>query len=76
MNPKKDFNLLGNINKGYTKMPEDTIYLPITEDDAYTLQEILIGQIDHARYMRFHERREALVRVNVALQHSLSLIHI
>ena len=69
MNPKKDFNLLGNINKGYTKMPEDTIYLPITEDDAYTLQEILIGQIDHARYMRFHERREALVRVNVALQH-------
>ena len=72
MNPKKDFNLLGNINKGYTKMPEDTIYLPIKEDYAYNLQEILIGHIDHARYMRFHERREALVRVNVALQHSLA----
>jgi len=72
MNPKKDFNLLGNINKGYTKMPEDTLYLPITEDDAYTLQEVLIGQIDHARACLFQEKREALVRVNVALQHSLA----
>ena len=46
MNPKKDFNLLGNINKGYTKMPEDTLYIPITEEDGYELQRIIIGEIE------------------------------
>ena len=72
MNPKKDFNLLGNINKGYTKMPEDTLYIPITEEDGYVLQKIIIGEIDRARFMGFKETKDVLTRINIALQHSLA----
>ena len=72
MNPKKDFNLLGNINKGYAKMPEDTVYIPITEEDGYLLQKILIDNIAKARSVGFSETVETLTRVNIALQHSLS----
>tara|TARA_Y100000593_G_C4268220_1_gene315944 strand:- start:1015 stop:1257 length:243 start_codon:yes stop_codon:yes gene_type:complete len=74
LNPKKDFNLLGNINKGYSKMPEhDTIYLPITEEDGYVLQRIIIDSIARARSLGFDETSETLTRVNIALQHSLSI---
>jgi len=74
LNPKKDFNLLGNINKGYSKMPEhETIYLPITEEDGYVLQRIIIDSISRARSLGFDETSEALTRVNIALQHSLSI---
>jgi len=73
MNPKKDFNLLGNINKGYTKMPEeDTLYIPITEEDGYVLQRIIISEIDRTRVMGFTETKDTLTRVNIALQHSLA----
>tara|TARA_Y100000310_G_scaffold200154_1_gene200163 strand:- start:2740 stop:2982 length:243 start_codon:yes stop_codon:yes gene_type:complete len=73
MNPKKDFNLLGNINKGYTKMPEeDTLYIPITEEDGYVLQKIIISEIDRTRVMGFTETKDTLTRVNIALQHSLA----
>jgi hypothetical protein len=72
MNPKKDFNLLGNINKGYAKMPEDTVYIPITEEDGYLLQKVLIDIIAKARSVGFSETVETLTRVNIALQHSLS----
>jgi hypothetical protein len=72
MNPKKDFNLLGNINKGYTKMPEDTLYIPITEEDGYVLQRIIIGEIERSRSMRFIETKDVLTRINIALQHSLA----
>tara|TARA_Y100000593_G_C4276486_1_gene320346 strand:+ start:147 stop:398 length:252 start_codon:yes stop_codon:yes gene_type:complete len=72
MNPKKDFNLLGNINKGYAKMPEDTIYIPITEDDGFVLQKIIIDNISRARSLGFTETSETLTRVNIALQHALS----
>tara|TARA_R110000751_G_scaffold80303_1_gene162128 strand:- start:404 stop:646 length:243 start_codon:yes stop_codon:yes gene_type:complete len=73
MNPKSDFNLLGNINKGYTKMPEeDTLYIPLTEDDGYVLQKIIIGEIDRARFMGFKETKDVLTRINIALQHSLA----
>ena len=74
MNPKKDFNLLGNINKGYSKMPEhDTIYLPITEEDGYALQKIIINEITKARTLNFTETLATLTRINLALQHSLSI---
>jgi len=74
MNPKKDFNLLGNINKGYAKMPEpETIYLPISEDDGYILQKIIINNLDKAKASGFTELSEVLTRVNIALQHSLSI---
>ena len=73
MNPKKDFNLLGNINKGYTKMPEeDTLYIPITEEDGYVLQKIIISEIDRTRVMGFTETKDTLTRINLALQHSLA----
>ena len=72
MNPKKDFNLLGNINKGYAKMPEDTVYIPITEEDGYALQSILIDNIAKARSLGLTETSEILTRVNIALQHVLS----
>ena len=73
MNPKKDFNLLGNINKGYTKMPEeDTLYIPITEEDGYVLQRIIIGEIERSRSMGFVETKDVLTRINIALQHSLA----
>tara|TARA_R110002020_G_scaffold11177_1_gene42358 strand:+ start:280 stop:519 length:240 start_codon:yes stop_codon:yes gene_type:complete len=72
MNPKKDFNLLGNINKGYTKMPEDTLYIPITEEDGYVLQRIIIGEIERSRSMGFIETKDVLTRINIALQHSLA----
>ena len=72
MNPKQDFNLLGNINKGYTKMPEDTVYIPITEEDGFVLQRILIDNISRARSLGFTETSETLTRVNIALQHALS----
>ena len=72
MNPKKDFNLLGNINKGYTKMPEDTLYIPITEEDGYVLQRIIIGEIERSRFMGFTETKDVLTRINIALQHSLA----
>tara|TARA_R100001244_G_scaffold33290_1_gene31180 strand:+ start:232 stop:474 length:243 start_codon:yes stop_codon:yes gene_type:complete len=73
MNPKKDFNLLGNINKGYTKMPEeDTLYIPITEEDGYVLQRIIISEIDRTRVMGFTETKDTLTRINIALQHSLA----
>ena len=73
MNPKKDFNLLGNINKGYTKMPEeDTLYIPITEEDGYVLQRVLIDHIAKARSLGFTKTSETLTRVNIALQHSLA----
>ena len=72
MNPKKDFNLLGNINKGYAKMPEDTIYIPITEEDGFVLQRIVIDNISRARSLGFSETVETLTRVNIALQHALS----
>jgi len=73
MNPKKDFNLLGNINKGYTKMPEeDTLYIPITEEDGYVLQRIIIGEIDRSRSMGFTRIKDVLTRINLALQHSLA----
>jgi len=73
MNPKKDFNLLGNINKGYTKMPEeDTLYIPITEEDGYVLQKIIISEIDRTRVMGFTETKDTLTRINIALQHSLA----
>ena len=73
MNPKKDFNLLGNINKGYTKMPEeDTLYIPITEEDGYVLQKIIISEIDRSRVMGFTETKDTLTRINIALQHSLA----
>ena len=72
MNPKQDFNLLGNINKGYAKMPEDTVYIPITEEDGYLLQRILIDSISRARSLGFAETSETLTRVNIALQHALS----
>ena len=72
MNPKKDFNLLGNINKGYTKMPEDTLYIPITEEDGYVLQRIIIGEIDRSRLFGFTETKDTLTRINIALQHSLA----
>jgi hypothetical protein len=73
MNPKSDFNLLGNINKGYTKMPEeDTLYIPITEDDGYVLQRIIIGEIERSRSMGFKETKDVLTRINIALQHSLA----
>ena len=73
MNPKKDFNLLGNINKGYTKMPEeDTLYIPITEEDGYVLQKIIISEIDRTRVMGFTETKDVLTRINIALQHSLA----
>ena len=73
MNPKSDFNLLGNINKGYTKMPEeDTLYIPITEEDGYVLQRIIISEIDRTRVMGFTETKDTLTRVNIALQHSLA----
>ena len=74
MNPKKDFNLLGNINIGYSKMPEHyTIYLPITEEDGYVLQRIIIDSIARARSLGFNETSETLSRVNIALQHRLSI---
>ena len=72
MNPKKVFNLLGNINKGYTKMPEDTLYIPITEEDGYVLQRIIIGEIERSRSMGFIETKDVLTRINIALQHSLA----
>ena len=72
MNPKQDFNLLGNINKGYAKMPEDTVYIPITEEDGFVLQRILIDSISRARSLGFAETSETLTRVNIALQHALS----
>ena len=73
MNPKKDFNLLGNINKGYTKMPEeDTLYIPITEEDGYVLQRIIISEIERSRSMGFVETKDVLTRINIALQHSLA----
>ena len=73
MNPKKDFNLLGNINKGYTKMPEeDTLYIPITEEDGYVLQKIIISEIDRVRVLGFTETKDTLTRINIALQHSLA----
>ena len=73
MNPKKDFNLLGNINKGYTKMPEeDTLYIPITEEDGYVLQRIIISEIDRTRVMGFTKTKDTLTRINIALQHSLA----
>ena len=72
MNPKQDFNLLGNINKGYAKMPEDTVYIPITEEDGFVLQKILIDNISKARSLGFTETSETLTRVNIALQHALS----
>tara|TARA_Y100001951_G_scaffold92885_1_gene88067 strand:- start:467 stop:709 length:243 start_codon:yes stop_codon:yes gene_type:complete len=73
MNPKKDFNLLGNINKGYTKMPEeDTLYIPITEEDGYVLQKIIISEIDRTRVLGFTETKDTLTRINIALQHSLA----
>ena len=72
MNPKSDFNLLGNINKGYTKMPEDTLYIPITEEDGYVLQRIIIGEIERSRSMGFIETKDVLTRINIALQHSLA----
>ena len=72
MNPKQDFNLLGNINKGYAKMPEDTIYIPITEEDGFVLQRVLIDSISRARSLGFTETSETLTRVNIALQHALS----
>jgi hypothetical protein len=73
MNPKKDFNLLGNINKGYTKMPEeDTLYIPITEEDGYVLQKIIISEIDRSRSMGFTRIKDVLTRINLALQHSLA----
>ena len=73
MNPKKDFNLLGNINKGYTKMPEeDTLYIPITEEDGYVLQKIIISEIDRTRVLWFTETKDTLTRINIALQHSLA----
>ncbi len=73
MNPKKDFNLLGNINKGYTKMPEeDTLYIPITEEDGYVLQKIIISEIERSRSMGFTETKDVLTRINIALQHSLA----
>ena len=71
MSPKKDFELLGNINKGYTKMPEpDTIYLPITEDDGYGLQKIIISL---CACNPPRNTLEMLTRINLALQHSLSI---
>ena len=73
MNPKKDFNLLGNINKVYTKMPEeDTLYIPITEEDGYVLQKIIISEIDRSRSMGFTRIKDVLTRINLALQHSLA----
>ena len=72
MNPKQDFNLLGNINKGYAKMPEDTIYIPITEEDGFVLQRVVIDNISKARSLGFTETSETLTRVNIALQHALS----
>ena len=73
MNPKKDFNLLGNINKGYTKMPEeDTLYIPITEEDGYVLQKFIISEIDRSRSMGFTRIKDVLSRINLALQHSLA----
>ena len=54
-------------------MPEeDTLYIPLTEDDGYVLQKIIIGEIDRARFMGFTETKDTLVRVNIALQHSLA----
>ncbi len=55
-------------------MPEhDTIYLPITEEDGYVLQRIIIDSIARARSLGFNETSETLSRVNIALQHSLSI---
>jgi hypothetical protein len=74
VNPKEDFYLLGNINKGYTKMPEpDTIYLPITEEDGYALQKIITNEITKAKALNFTETLAMLTRINLALQHGLSI---
>ena len=55
-------------------MPEhETIYLPITEEDGLTLQKIIINEIHRAKAKGFSELNESLTRVNIALQHSLSI---
>ena len=53
-------------------MPEDTLYIPITEEDGYVLQRIIIGEIERSRFMGFTETKDTLTRINIALQHSLA----